>query len=134
MPKDFVRLANTTSLTVNSVGSYYWVEWKQTGEKKEKVIHQTWDASLKDNANVRKVYAVETASGTLEASTGQLSSKLLETLGVKEKDVADIKGAIFEVKNNGKTGMDIRYFFNFQGYTDQVFQADSQVDEEELPF
>ena len=57
----------------------------------------------------RKVYSIETDKGYLDVGSGQLSA-LLEA--VYRNGVADINNRSFKVKSNGKTGMDIRYYFN----------------------
>ena len=57
----------------------------------------------------RKVYEVDTSKGKLDLGTGQIGS-LLEA--VFKNGVADLNNQTFSVKSNGKTGMDIRYYFN----------------------
>lgn len=57
----------------------------------------------------RKIYTVKTNEGTLDLSSGQLGNMLEVTY---KKGEANIVGATFHVKSNGKTGMDIRYFIN----------------------
>lgn len=75
-----------------------------------------WDAdakrmltSEKYEQGFRKIYTIKTNEGTLDLGSGQLSS-LLEA--VYHKGTADINGKTFHVKSNGKSGMDIRYYFN----------------------
>lgn len=57
----------------------------------------------------RKLYQVITDKGQLDMGTGQLGT-LLETVSHAGK--SSIIGVTYKIKSNGKTGMDIRYFFN----------------------
>lgn len=57
----------------------------------------------------QKKYEVETDKGILTLGPGQLGALLQETY--KEGE-ANINGVTFHVKSNGKSGMEIRYFFN----------------------
>ena len=59
----------------------------------------------------QKKYSLKTDRGSLDLGSGQLSS-LLEA--VYYKGEANINGKTFAVKSNGKSGMDIRYFFNLK--------------------
>lgn len=59
----------------------------------------------------RKVYGVVTDKGKLDLGTGQLGNLLEE---VQHAGQADLIGVTFHVKSNGKTGKDIRYYFNAQ--------------------
>jgi len=67
------------------------------------LISDTW------KKDYRKIYTADTNKGRLDLSAGQVAS-LLEA--VSEDGRADINGRDFEIKSNGKSGMDIRYFFN----------------------
>lgn len=87
--------------TVNKVGGYQFKMWNTTTNKME--VSDTWQQGF------QKKYRVETDKGILELSSAQLS-QLLE--GVVKDGVADINGRSFQVKSNGKTGMEIRYFLN----------------------
>lgn len=57
----------------------------------------------------RKIYSVDTDKGKLDLGPGQLGN-LLEA--VYRNGEANLNGKTFAVKSNGKTGIDIRYFFN----------------------
>jgi hypothetical protein len=70
---------------------------------KKMLVSDTW---AKDH---RKIYGVETDKGILDLSASQLGI-LLET--ISKNGEANLIGRTFQVKSNGKTGMDIRYFFN----------------------
>ena len=89
-----------------------------------------------------KKYTLETDKGELTVGTGQLGSLLQE---VYKDGKADINGVTFHVKSNGKTGMDIRYFFNVVRDTPPVQQteirdtyppvADNEpIDLDDIPF
>ena len=87
--------------TVNKVGGYQFKMWNPQTNK--------MDVSDTPQKGFQKKYRVETDKGILELSQSQLS-QLLEQV-VKE-GVADVNGRSYEVKSNGKTGVDIRYFLN----------------------
>ena len=58
----------------------------------------------------KKVYTVDTDKGVLDLSSSQFGV-LLELVSVS--GLADINNKTFEVKSNGQTGQEIRYFFNY---------------------
>jgi hypothetical protein len=57
----------------------------------------------------QKKYTIITDKGELTLGPGQLAN-LLEA--VYKNGKADINGVTFHVKSNGKSGLDIRYFFS----------------------
>jgi len=87
--------------TINKVGGYQFKMWNPQTNKMD--VSDTWQQGF------QKKYQVETDKGKLELSSSQLS-QLLE--GVVKDGVADINGRSFQVKSNGKSGMEIRYFLN----------------------
>jgi hypothetical protein len=104
-----------------------------TVEEVEGYKFKMWDAGTKKMVSedkwfngARKVYQVETDKGWLDLGSGQLSS-LLEA--VFKDGVSDINLATFEVKSNGKTGMDIRYYFNEVKVPEQL-----EEDLDDIPF
>jgi hypothetical protein len=80
---------------------YKWKMWDNN--EKKMLMSDTWQKDY------RKVYQAETDKGKLDLSANQVGV-LLET--VMRNGQADLNGRTFQVKSNGKTGMDIRYFFN----------------------
>ena len=100
---DFTKLSALVNgtFTVNKVFGYKWKMWDNN--EKKMLVSDTWQK------NYRKVYTVETDKGVLDLSANQLGI-LLEA--VVRNGTADLNGQTFQVKSNGKTGMDIRYFFN----------------------
>lgn len=87
--------------TVTSVGKVSYKMWSPTENKM--LVSDTWEKGY------QKKYRVETDKGILELSSSQLS-QLLE--GVVKDGVADINGRSFQVKSNGKTGLEVRYYLN----------------------
>lgn len=69
----------------------------------------------------QKKYTVDTDKGRMDLSQSQVAN-MLES--VVSDGRADLNGRNFNVKSNGKTGMDIRYYFN---------PAKESVDEELIP-
>jgi hypothetical protein len=89
------------TFTIQDAKGYTWKRWNQEAKRFE--ISEQWQEGF------RKIYTIITDKGSLDLGSGQLST-LLEA--VYYKGQADINGKTFSVKSNGKSGMDIRYFFN----------------------
>lgn len=100
---DYTKLSNLIDqdFTIEKIWGYKWKMFDQ-GTKKM-VSDNEW---FKGG---RKVYEVDTNKGKMDLGAGQIGT-LLET--VMKNGVADLNGKTFHVKSNGKTGMDVRYFFN----------------------
>jgi hypothetical protein len=103
MDKKFVKLSELVNdtFTVEKAWGYTFKMWDN--DTKKMLTSDTFQQGY------RKIYSVDTDKGKLDLGSGQLSS-LLEA--VYKDGKADINGRTYEVKSNGKTGMDIRYFFN----------------------
>ena len=99
----FIKLGDLVgkSFTVTEAKGYTWKMWDNTA--KRMLISETFEPGY------RKIYTVDTSEGRLDLSAGQLG-QLLELTYIRGE--AFINGRTFSVKSNGKTGMDIRYFFN----------------------
>lgn len=87
--------------TVTKAGGYQFKKWDEAS--KRFLVEDRYTEGY------RKIYTIDTDKGRLDLGSGQLSS-LLEA--VYKNGQADINGKTFHVKSNGKTGMDIRYYFN----------------------
>lgn len=103
MEKKYTKLSNLvdSTFTVEKVYGYKWKMWDASTSKM--LVSDVWQNGYK------KTYAVETDKGSLDLSASQFGI-LLET--ISKNGIADLNGRTFQVKSNGKTGMDIRYFFN----------------------
>lgn len=103
MENKYTKLSDLvdSTFTITKVFGYKWKMWDNANKKM--LTSDTWQ---KDH---RKVYGVETDKGILDLSANQLGV-LLET--ISKNGEANVVGRTFQVKSNGKTGMDIRYFFN----------------------
>lgn len=117
----YTKLSNLIddTFTVEKVEEFLYKKWSP--EEKKMLISMNWQEGF------RKVYPVETDKGKLDLGIGQLSS-LLEAAHYGGK--SDIIGKTFKVKSNGKSGMDIRYFFSISKSEPQE-QASSP---EEMPY
>lgn len=115
---DYTKLSNLidSTFTVEAVGEF---GYKKYDPQENKML-----SSLTWKEGYRKVYPVDTDKGRLDLGTGQLSS-LLEAAHYGGK--SDIIGKTFKVKSNGKTGMDIRYFFSVSN--EQPENADGNIDD-----
>lgn len=137
MDKSEKKYTKLSALVDNTftVEKAYGFDWKKWDEgTKRFILSDTYQEGF------RKVYGVETDKGKLDLGSGQLSS-LLEA--VYSKGVADINGKTFGVKSNGKSGLDVRYFFKVvrdaptQPTKDVVidnFDEDEQIDLNQIPF
>ncbi len=101
--KKFTKLSALVDdqFTVESVDEYVWKLWDN--ENSKMLVSQEFQKGY------RKIYPVTTDKGALDLGSGQLGN-LLEATFYKGK--SDIINKTFSVKSNGKTGMDIRYYFN----------------------
>lgn len=117
--KKFVKLSEliNNTFTVENGGKYVWKMWDQANKKM--LMSDTYQQGY------RKIYGLQTDKGILDLGSGQLSTLLEATY---KNGTADINGVTFEVKSNGKTGMDIRYFFNV---VKGVKKAESVEDEDD---
>lgn len=126
---DFTKLSSLVDqdFTVVEAGGYQWKKWDN--EAKRMLVEERWQEGF------RKIYSVTTDKGKLDLGPGQLSSLLEATY---KNGRADINGQTFHVKSNGKTGMDIRYFFNLVREPKQDTVVDVNDEEEislsDIPF
>lgn len=99
----YIKLSDLvdTEFTIEKVYGYKWKMWDQSA--KRMLVSDSYEKGY------RKVYAILTDRGQLDIGSGQIGS-LLEA--VIKDGVADLNNKRFGVKSNGKTGMDIRYYFN----------------------
>jgi hypothetical protein len=100
---DYTKLSSLVggTFTITKMNGYKWKMWDNVNKKM--LVSDTWEKDY------RKIYTAETDKGILDLSASQ-TGILLET--VMRNGQADLNGRTFQVKSNGKTGMDIRYFFN----------------------
>lgn len=103
MEKKYTKLSDLvgSTFTVEKAWGYSWKKWD--AESKRMLLAEKYEEGYS------KVYSLETDQGKLDVRAGQLSSLLEATY---DKGSANIVGRTFQVKSNGKTGMDIRYYFN----------------------
>lgn len=98
-----------STFVVEKVGEYVFKKWD---DEQRKML-----TSLNYEEGYRKLYPVTTDKGQLDLGSGQLGT-ILEACFIQGK--ADLIGKTFQVKSNGKSGMDIRYFFNLKKTVSQV--------------
>lgn len=103
---DFTKLSNLIDSTFTIVSVSARFTWKKWDAAANQML--TSETFIK---GYRKVYQVETDAGTLDLGAGQIGN-LLEAAMNSGK--SDLIGKTFELKSNGKSGIDIRYFFNLQ--------------------
>lgn len=99
----YTKLSNLIddNFTVEHVKGFCYKAWDDSNHKML--------VSDSPQKGYRKLYQVQTDKGIMDMGPGQMGN-LLETISMDGK--ADIKGRTFNVKSNGKTGMEIRYYLN----------------------
>lgn len=126
--KKYTKLSElvNSQFTVTDAFGYTWKKWDDTS--KRMLTSERYEEGF------RKVYSVKTDKGSLDLGSGQLSA-LLETVYVRGK--ADIINRSFAVKSNGKTGLDIRYYFSAVKKEDKVYtpaEDEQEISLEDIPF
>jgi len=114
---DFTKLSVLVDddFTVEQAHGYTWKKYDP--DTKRMLTSETYEEGY------RKVYLIETDRGKLDLGSGQLGSLLELTY---KNGAADITGKTFHVKSNGKSGIDIRYYFSL------VKKKDAEVEQEDL--
>ncbi len=102
--KSYTRLKELVDgdFTINEHMGTSWKRWNPEDKK--------MDVSKTPEKGYRKIYTFDTNEGVLDLGVGQLGTLLTECFDTK----SNIIGSSFDVKSNGKTGMEIRYFFNIK--------------------
>ena len=108
---------------MEKAGGYTFKKWEN--EAKKMLVSERYEQGF------RKIYSLETDKGYLDVGPGQLSSLLEATY---KQGKADINKVTFKVKSNGKTGMDIRYFFNVVVQTGNTDDIGEEITMEDFPF
>lgn len=103
MENKYARLKDLVDRTFTVEKAYGYTFKKYDEVSKRFLTSETYQEGF------RKIYTIDTSEGKLDLGSGQLSS-LLEA--VYKNGTADINNRTFSVKSNGKTGVDIRYYFN----------------------
>jgi len=125
---ELVNEEDNTFTVLKSFG-YKWKKWDN--ESKKMLVSDDYQEGY------RKIYALETDKGELGVGPGQLGN-LLEP--VFKNGEANLIGQKYAVKSNGKSGMEIRYFFNpvrikeAPKEVDEVFNETEPVDLNDIPF
>lgn len=121
---EYVRLSELINerFTVEEAYGYKWKKWDSKSN--------TMQVSDKFEKGYSKKYSLKTDKGGLEIGSGQLGT-LLEATYIK--GVANLIGKTFEVKSNGKSGLDVRYYFNLVKVEQQPLVKDvvAEVNEDE---
>jgi hypothetical protein len=101
--KKFNKLSNLVGdeFTVERVWGYKFKTWDP--QQNKMLVSDEW------RKDYQKKWDVDTDKGKLDLSASQMGN-MLES--VMHAGKADVVGATFSVKSNGKTGMEIRYWLN----------------------
>lgn len=119
MENNFTKLSElvNSQFTIKKVFPPTWKMWDKASGKML--------VSHSPEKGYRKLYGTDTDKGKLDLGTGQIGS-LLEA--VFDDGRADLNGVTFLVKSNGKSGIDIRYFFDVVEDKDEPFQIEGADD------
>jgi hypothetical protein len=103
MERNYIKLKELVGGTfrVESVNGIVWKKWD---EHERRMV-----TSAEPSKGYRKTWQVQTDKGQLDLGQGQIGV-LLEAVFDGEK--SELIGATFQVQSNGKTGKEIRYYFN----------------------
>lgn len=98
---DYAKLKDlvNSNFTVEKVLGYNWKKWNGSG----------YDKSDRYQEGFQKKWDVDTNKGKLDLTNNQFFGLLEAAL---HDGAAILPGATFEVKSNGKEGMEVRYYFN----------------------
>ena len=101
--KKFVKLSDLVNerFTIVKVGKFNYKKWDN--ENRKMLVSDNWVQGY------NKIYQVETDRGYVDMSSAKVG-EMLES--VSKFGESSIVGRVFNVKSNGKSGMDIRYFIN----------------------
>lgn len=115
---EFNKLSNLIdeNITIEKVDRFQWKKWDQANGKM--LVSEDWQPDY------QKRYQVTTDKGIIDMSQSQIA-QMLE--GVSHAGAADIIGCTFNVKSNGKTGLEIRYYLN-------AVKTAPKGDEADVPF
>lgn len=100
--KQFKKLAEIKSFTIEKIVKAYFERWNETEGKYEK--SETWQEGFTPK------WLIETPEFMLPLSKDQVSQALMASF--KLDGTSNIIGKSYLVKTNGKTGKEIRYFLN----------------------
>ena len=118
---NYVKLRDLSAFTVMSDKGYSYKQWNQSEGKME--VSDKWQEGF------RKMFSIETDQGTLDLSQAQLGQMLSSAY---RDGAANLIGNKFNVKTNGKTGMEIRYFINLdyasQPHTSSVTHENTKAE------
>ena len=97
-----MKLSETKSFTLTSVYAPKFKKWNNEERK--------YEESTTPKSGFKKVYTCKVGEEYLDLSENQMALVLLSVFDTGTM-CADLEGREITVKTNGKTGMDIRYFF-----------------------
>lgn len=103
MEKKYVKLSDLIDNTINiqKVHGFKYKKWNT--EERRMEVSDDWAEGY------QKKWQVDTDKGTLDLGSGQMGTLLEAVCEFGESSLID---KTFQIKSNGKTGLEIRYFFN----------------------
>lgn len=107
------------TVTIEKVFPPKWVKWDDT-QGKYVMAHGP-------EKGFQKKYTADTNKGRVDFSSSQVGQMLEAAC---DDGRSDLNGTYFAIKSNGKSGMEIRYWFNF---IEQDQSHEPEPFEEQLP-
>lgn len=113
-----------SSFTINKIWGYNFKKWDN--ESKRMISEDKWFEGS------RKMYQVDTDKGKLDLSETQLGLLFVK---VQHAGKSDVNNLTVDVKSNGKSGIDIRYYLNPDTYQkpDASEQPEGEYKLEDIP-
>jgi len=105
MEQKYTKLSHLVSDRFTILESYGYQFKKWDNDSKRFLVEEKFPG----DRDYKKTYTVNTDKGKLDLTAGQLGQILEATFSGGK---ADIINKTIEVKSNGKTGIDIRYYLN----------------------
>lgn len=117
--KNYTKLSALVNDSFVITGSYGW-KWKKWNPQTNKMeLSDKWEQGF------RKMWTLITDKGILDVSESQLGEILARACSSKTLE-SKLIGLQVGVKSNGKTGMEIRYFFNALGQTQEAIAVEDE--------
>lgn len=120
----FAKLSEINEFTVKAISKPVYKMWDGT----KMLTYETYQQGA------QKKYPVETDKGIIDFSATNLGNLLLLVGETNNFTSTDLIGKHFLTKTNGKTGMDVRYFFKYEPKAETATYRDYPViDDNDIP-
>lgn len=124
--KRYVKLKDLvdSTFTLKRVWGYDWQLWLPAENRMNRS-----DTYVEGH---NKTWQIDTDKGKMDLSNYQFCNMLSKCFNTKTQ-IAEVEDRLFEVKSNGKSGMEIRYFINLARGTQKAAAPQKDVVLEDIP-